>query len=438
MYAVPIYIVVMLVMITFDYWAALWISRTDGRGRKIALIASILGNGLLLFSFKYYNLFADSMNVVLDTLHISNHLPHSSWLLPIGLSFHNLQSIAYIVDVYRKSIKPERNYIIFGLFVMFYPQMVAGPIERAAKMLPQFRQKHELRLQNVVEGGQLILWGLFQKLVIADRLAIVVNKVYADPGSHSTTEILLALFFFFIQIYCDFCGYSDIARGCARVMGFELSLNFNNPFAARNLIDFWSRWHLSLTSWIRTYIFFPMMRSKIFGGWALFNVVAMFVFSGLWHGANWTFIVWGILNGLVYLIQRKNRFLHSSGFKYIKIAMNIGLISLLCVFFRSTNLEQSGEVFKYLFVNYEGSFNIMGILDRLAISPFDLLIDLLLALFIIGIQIAMDAKGKNYIELVKIPGLLPTWLRYLLIYALIFGILFLGVFTGNTFIYFQF
>ena len=211
MYAIPIYICVLLAMITFDYWAAIWISRTEGRGRKIALVTSILGNGLLLFSFKYYNLFAESINHVLSTVHINSHLSHSSWMLPIGLSFHTLQSVAYVVDVYRKSIKPEKNYLIFGLFVMFYPQMVAGPIERAAKMLPQFRQKHELRLRNLIEGGRLILWGLFQKLVIADRLAIVVNTVYADPGSHSTSEIMLALFFLFIQVYCDFCGYSDIA-----------------------------------------------------------------------------------------------------------------------------------------------------------------------------------------------------------------------------------
>jgi hypothetical protein len=181
-----------------------------------------------------------------------------------------------------------------------------------------------------------------------------------------------------------------------------------------------------------------MMRSKIFGPWALFNVVAMFVFSGLWHGANWTFIVWGLLNGIIYLIQRKRQFLQSTRFKYVQIAINIGLVSLLGVFFRSTSLEQAGEVFKYLVINYQGSFNVMQILERLEISPFHLIIDLILALLIIGVQIALDAKGKNYVELVQIPDLLPIWLRWLLYYALAFGILLLGVFTGSTFVYFQF
>jgi D-alanyl-lipoteichoic acid acyltransferase DltB (MBOAT superfamily) len=221
------------------------------------------------------------------------------------------------------------------------------------------------------------------------------------------------------------------------MMGFELTLNFNNPLAATNLIDFWTRWHLSLTSWIRTYLFYPMMRSRLFGSLLSFNIVLMFVFSGLWHGASSAFVIWGLLNGIVFLMQRKKRFLLNKQLLYVKMAANILLVSAICIFFRAETVGQAWEMASG-FGRFRDALNLPGILERLQISGTDLMIDLMAAGLIIIVQAALRVRGRSYAELERIPDEMPGWARWVLYYALIFAILLLGVFTGNQFVYFQF
>ncbi len=266
--------------------------------KKLLLGLSIATNLGLLFFFKYFTFVTSSVEWIALQYNVFVQLPELRILLPVGLSFYTFQSLSYTIDVYRGT-PAERHLGLFATFVSFFPQLVAGPIERAHHMLPQFRQEHRFSWANLEEGLRLMLWGFVKKVAVADRLALYVNPVYNDPTQHSGIALLLATYCFAFQIYCDFSGYTDIARGAARVMGFDLMVNFRQPYFARSIRDFWQRWHISLSTWFRDYLYIPLGGSRRHH---YRNLLITFLVSGLWHGASWTFVFWGALHGIFLIV----------------------------------------------------------------------------------------------------------------------------------------
>ena len=284
----PVYILILLVTILIDYTAGLMIHRyrLQPRKRKGWLVASIVSTLSVLFIFKYQGLFYET-NI----------------LLPIGLSFHTFQSLSYVIEVYRGNQRPERHFGFYSLYVMFYPQLVTGPIERPQNLLRQLHIPQPFQMQNLARGVMLILFGLFAKMVVADNLAVYVDQIYAQPDQYGSAAIALGLFFYSFQIYCDFFGYSTIALGCAKAMGYDLMDNFRAPFLSASVGEFWHRWHISLSTWFRDYVYIPMGGSRVKVSRWMFNIMVVFLLSGLWHGADWTFVVWGGMHGLLLLVE---------------------------------------------------------------------------------------------------------------------------------------
>jgi D-alanyl-lipoteichoic acid acyltransferase DltB (MBOAT superfamily) len=356
-----------------------------------------------------------------------------------------------VVEVYKGNQKAERHFGIYSLYVMFYPQLVAGPIERPQNLLHQLREKHQFEYQRVADGLKLMAWGLFKKVVIADRLAVVVNTVYADPTAHSGAALLLAAVFFAIQIYCDFSGYSDMAIGAAKVMGIRLMDNFRRPFASRTTSTFWTRWHISLSLWFRDYVYIPLGANKFGAGRRMFNIMVTFLLSGLWHGANWTFLVWGGLNGLYIVVgaaTKKTRDAVARRFglgqttfprRAIQIAITFSLFVFGLIFFRSTSVSEAWYIVTHLFADIEAwgdksywkqafSYQSVGLDDD----------ELRFAFFSIaaleGVQ-AIQSRGSIRQMLAR-----RHWaMRWTLYFLLVWTILAFGMYTQvQPFIYFQF
>jgi D-alanyl-lipoteichoic acid acyltransferase DltB (MBOAT superfamily) len=285
---VPAYIFILLTTILIDYYMGILIAGSTGRRRLVYLQISIVSTCLVLFIFKYSAFFGMTIRELQALVGTAQDFPIAHILLPIGLSFHTFQSLSYVVEVYRGKQQPERNFGIYSLYVMFYPQLVAGPIERPQNLLHQFHEEHRFELSNLALGLRLMLWGFFQKMVIADRCAVYVNHVYNNWQVESGLALLIATIFFAIQIYADFAGYSCIAIGCARVMGFQLMTNFNHPYFSQSFGEFWKRWHISLSTWFRDYVYIPLGGSRVRTSRFYLNLLLTFSISGLWHGANWT------------------------------------------------------------------------------------------------------------------------------------------------------
>jgi len=285
------------------YVLALLIAATAAQARRKAFL--ILGLVLelgMLAAYKYLGFLNESLRSVFERLGLAYNMPAYQILLPIGISFYVFQATSYLIDVYRDRIEPERHFGLLTLFVSFFPQLVSGPIERGGHLLPQFREEHHLNASDLSSGLRLMLWGMFKKVVVADRLALYVSAVYDNPADHRGLPVFLATCFFAIQLYCDFSGYMDIALGTARAMGYDLIANFRQPYAASSIADFWRRWHISLTSWFRDYLYIPLGGNRVPRWRWQANVMIVFLLSGLWHGASWTFVLWGGLHGLYYLL----------------------------------------------------------------------------------------------------------------------------------------
>ena len=304
-----------LILITItginDYTLAIQISKAQKDNiRKLLLSFSIMVNLGILFFFKYYNFFVRSFVDAFNSIHIHLNIHTLNIILPVGISFYTFQSLSYTIDVYRKKMEPCRNILTFFTFISFFPQLVAGPIERAINMIPQFETKRKLNFSNAKDGILQILWGLFKKAVIADNCSAIVDYCFKHYHTLSSTYLVIGVIYFAFQIYCDFSGYSDIAIGSARLLGFNLMQNFSYPYFSRSVSEFWRKWHISLTTWFRDYLYIPLGGSK--GGTAMKvrNTMIIFLVSGFWHGANWTFVMWGFLNALYFLpslLQNKNR-----------------------------------------------------------------------------------------------------------------------------------
>jgi D-alanyl-lipoteichoic acid acyltransferase DltB (MBOAT superfamily) len=444
---VPVYILILGFTIVIDYFAGIWIENAEGRKGKSLLILSLVSNIAVLAIFKYYNFLNGNLSYVLNGFGYQNHIPELSILLPIGLSFHTFQAMSYTIEVYRGAQKAERHFGIYALYVMFYPQLVAGPIERPQNLLHQFYGKHEFKYKRVVSGLQLMMWGLFKKVVIADRLAIVVDQVFKNPQNFSGPELLIATIFFTFQIYCDFSGYSDMAIGAARVMGFDLMKNFKTPYFSRSINEFWTRWHISLSTWFKDYLYIPLGGNRVPVPRWYFNLLAVFLVSGLWHGANWTFILWGALHGF-YLVfglmtikirERIWQFLNipNAFKKLLKTFTTFALVAYAWIFFRAQTVADALYISQNLF-DGTGEFFLKMLSGELPPLAIDFQTsDWALAFgAIIFMEIVHFVQRRRSIpQLLKSKPLAVRWAVY---YAAILVIFFFGKFASREFIYFQF
>lgn len=441
MFFVPVYILILFFTIITDYIAARLIEKSEGKRRKNWLIVSLSANIGVLAFFKYYNFLNDNLTAALGLLQIPNPIPHLDIILPIGLSFHTFQAMSYTIEVYRGAQKPEKHFGIFALYVMFYPQLVAGPIERPQNLLHQFHEKHYFNYHRVVEGLKLICWGLFKKTVVADRLAPMVDAVYSHPENGIGLAAFAATAFFAFQVYCDFSGYSDIAIGSARVMGFTLMKNFNIPFFSTNLSELWKRWHISLTSWFKDYVYVPLGGNRV-PKWRWYvNLIVTFSLSGLWHGANWTYIIWGSMQGVFLAIgaatqNLRNRFNMQFGNFQGSFLWNVWqqliVFTLFCsglVFFRSQNLDAALLLIKngLQLSSTDFTFNVFKT------NPYEFRLGLLAILVLLVMEKLMG--GRYIFEWAKNFSRIFNWVFFTMLTLII---LLFGVFNSNSFVYFQF
>lgn len=332
----PQYAALLALTTVVDYSASLLISRADRVWqRRACLVFSLIVNLGILFAYKYFGLFGHAVHALGQAFHTGWSLPVLDVLLPVGISFYTFQSLSYTVDVYRGSLKAERNIFRYALYVSFFPQLVAGPIERATHLLPQLPGEARFESDRVANGLKLMAWGLFKKMVIADRLALIVEHVYGAPAEHGGPQFILATAFFAYQIYCDFSGYSDVAIGAAQVMGVNIMTNFDRPYASKSVAEFWRRWHISLSTWFRDYVYFPLGGNRVpLWRWYI-NILLVFVISGLWHGAAYTFIVWGALHGIYMLTERATQPIRAWLARLLRLARIprvVGVVQIVTVF----------------------------------------------------------------------------------------------------------
>jgi len=438
---IPVYVCVLFLTIFIDYFAGIFIENTHGIKRKLYLVVSIISTCAVLFVFKYYNFFAANVAMLCDLLNLPHPVHPLSLILPIGLSFHTFQSLSYVIEVYRGQQKAEKKFGIYALYVMFYPQLVAGPIERPQNLLHQFYEKHTLDYVRITDGLKLILWGFFKKIVIADRLAIYVSAIYDHPGEYHGLPVILATYFFAFQIYCDFSGYSDIAIGCAKVMGFDLMQNFNRPYFSKSISEFWHRWHISLSTWFRDYLYIPMGGNRVGKTRWYANIFLVFLISGFWHGANWTFVVWGALHGFYLLFSIWTQEIRSMLAdacrlrtfprieKCVRILMTFHLVLFSWVFFRARSISDALTIFHDMFC-----FDFSGL--GINVAEFGRY-ELMVAFFSISIMELVHFAQRNT-RILEVLSQKPIWLRWAVYYGVLFGILMFGEFKISPFIYFQF
>jgi D-alanyl-lipoteichoic acid acyltransferase DltB (MBOAT superfamily) len=426
---VPTYILILFFIILLDYSTAILIEKKEGKGRKTILAISLCANVGLLVFFKYFNFANENISWMLGVLERENPIANLDIILPIGLSFHTFQSMSYTIEVYRRNQKAERHLGYFANYVLFFPQMVAGPIERYKRLGEQLKEKHSVRYENFAKGFRLLLLGFFAKMVVADNLAITVNEIYADPHQFNSISVIIGLVFFSFQIYADFYGYSLIAMGAAKLMGVDLMENFKTPYLSKNIEEFWKRWHISLSTWFRDYLYIPLGGNKVkFARWIL-NILFVFMVSGLWHGPSWTFVIWGLFHGTLYLMERGfNRMLNIDKiwnnifFNAIRILKTFILITIGWVFFRSESLEKVNDVLGACINNFSTN-------DKLNIDPK---IWMVLLLFILSDLLFFNKRVDVWFE--KRP-VVVRWSAYSI---LIFAVLALGGTENLPFIYFQF
>ena len=444
----PIYILILGFTIVIDYFAGIFLEESTGKTKKWYLIGSLIANIGVLAIFKYYNFFNQNLTELMHGIGFQNPIPYLSILLPIGLSFHTFQAMSYTIEVYRGKQKAERHFGIYSLYVMFYPQLVAGPIERPQNLLHQFYEKHTFDYVRVTDGLKLMVWGLFKKVVIADRLAVLVNQVYENPTEYHGIQLIIATLFFSFQIYCDFSGYSDIAIGAAQVMGFKLMTNFNRPYFSKNISEFWKRWHISLSTWFKDYLYISLGGNKVSIPRWYFNLFFVFLVSGFWHGANWTFIIWGALHGfyLIFAIitqKYRDNFKKFVGIKekslldkIIQIFVTFVLVWFAWIFFRAKNVSDAYYIITHLFDGIFENFNVSTLRQNISILGLDK-IEFSIAIISIAFMEFIHYKQRNMKLRQKIAEQ-PNWIRWSFYYAAIFAIIIFGVFNKSQFIYFQF
>jgi alginate O-acetyltransferase complex protein AlgI len=431
-YFIPKYIWILLFVILVDYTAGILIEKNRAVPRQLLLIISLIANCGVLFVFKYFDFFSSAMDPIARSLDW-NYSPNTlHFILPIGLSFHTFQAMSYTIEVYRGQQPAEKNIIAYSLYVLFFPQLVAGPIERPQNLLYQFHQKHDFNSRTFVAGLRLILWGIFKKVVVADRLAIYADEAFANSQIEPGIVLALATFLFTFQIYYDFSGYTDIARGSARLFGFELMENFKTPYFSQSISEFWRRWHISLSTWFRDYLYIPLGGNRQAQWLTIRNLFIVFILSGLWHGAALTFIAWGALH-FTYLameiyVKKKDLRVPLPDFvrKCLNVSLTFSLVSFAWIFFRSSSIHQACNIiFEFFFIPKQ--LSLIYFKDA----------NLRLSLFLIVLMCVLEYTWSRYSVIEKL-ATAPTTVKWTAYYILILTIFAIGVFNRSSFIYFQF
>ncbi|MEW4922276.1 MBOAT family O-acyltransferase [Algibacter sp. 2305UL17-15] len=419
-----------------DYSIGILLSKENKKKNRLILLwVSILINLGFLGFFKYYNFFLDNFSTAFTFFGADIKTDSLNIILPVGISFYTFQTLSYTIDVYKRKLEPTKDFIAFSAFVSFFPQLVAGPIEKATNLLPQFYKKRTFESEKAIDGIHLILWGLFKKIVIADSCAIYVNEIFSNYESMNSLSLLLGAIYFAFQIYGDFSGYSDIAIGTSKLFGIDLMRNFAFPYFSRDIAEFWRRWHISLSTWFRDYLYIPLGGSKVSKLLSFRNIFIIFIVSGFWHGANWTFIIWGCLNAIYFIplfLTKRNRNnlnivsqgkIFPSFHELISMLTTFVLVSIGWIFFRADAISIAINYIKKLF-----SFNFDNGLQYLSIERYAPELMLLISCFIL---VEWHSRAQEH-------PFFGTWRNFKLISALV-GLITLGVYSNVTdFIYFQF
>ncbi|MBU0758544.1 MAG: MBOAT family protein [Nanoarchaeota archaeon] len=435
------FIILIVFSTLINYLIGIKIYESKAKAKKrFFLWSGIIINLGLLFFFKYLNFFSIEFNSLMQLIGIQLNPLTLNIILPLGISFYTFQSLSYIIEIYWNKLKPEKHLGIFAVYISFFPQLVAGPIERAGHLLPQFIKKHEFEYKRATYGLKMMLWGFFKKVVIAERLAVVVNTIYNDATGYTGIPLIMATVFFAFQLYCDFSGYSDIAIGAAQVMGFRLMENFRRPYFSRSVQEFWKRWHISLSSWFKDYLYIPLGGNRVPIARWLFNIMVVFILSGFWHGANWTFVIWGALHGLFLIMEAavnpvKKKILDLTQLvkanwlvQSIEIVVTFALVNIGWIFFRANTLSDAWYILTHLFqgINFNFSEIIIGV------GWYEMKIAFGLIAFMECVHIMQE-----HMDIWDFLDKRPLILRWAVYIALILGILYLGQSSGK-FIYFQF
>jgi D-alanyl-lipoteichoic acid acyltransferase DltB (MBOAT superfamily) len=400
--------------------------------RKVLLGVSLFFNLGLLGFFKYFNFFVNSWVDAWQLVDVNVQTSTLNIILPIGISFYTFQTLSYTIDVYRKKLKPTRDLIKFAAYVSFFPQLVAGPIERATKLLPQFSKQRQFNSEFAISGFYLIIWGLFKKVVIADNCAFFVNQIFDNASGYSSLELFFGTLLFAFQIYGDFSGYSDIAIGVARLFGFSLMVNFSFPYFSRNIAEFWRRWHISLSTWFRDYVYIPLGGSRVNFWRRIRNVLVVFLISGFWHGANWTFVIWGGIHGLLFLpllFAKTNRvYVNRTALSYRHLPQLLSTFLLVClawVFFRADSISIANQIIVDILSFEDSSINVFF---RTSKSLLFTIIICLSILVLLIFELISVQKNRKEVVLSTYSAIFISLL-----------IVFMGVFKNpSDFIYFQF
>lgn len=430
------------------YITTLLMARQSRTSRKKYFLAlGVICNLGLLFLFKYFNFFQNSLMAALEFWQISYQGRLLNLVVPVGISFYVFQLVSYSVDVYRGQLSPEKHLGIFALYVVFFPKLLAGPIERAKQFLPQVRQSHQWDAALATNGFKLIVWGLFKKLVVADRLAVFVDIVFNNPAQHEGPGLVLAVILYSFQIYCDFSGYTDVAIGTSQVLGFRLMDNFNRPYSARTVAEFWRRWHISFSTWLRDYLYIPLGGNRVTPARLYMNLMVVFLVCGLWHGANWTFVEWGLIHGF-YLIfglatkEPRSRIVSAIGldklpslYRALQVFTTFALVSLAWVFFRADSLYDAVYVITHL---HTGWYTIVDEKTLAHIVFFgkpksQLFIALSSLAFVWVIHFIEAHENMRQMLWGK-----PLVLRWAVYYVMLISVLLLSAPSAQRFIYFQF
>lgn len=445
----PLYGLLLAGTTLLDYYSGVRMSRLASPAqRRPWLYLSLASNLGTLFIFKYFNFFTTAATELAAALHVPFAAPTLALALPVGVSFYTFQSVAYIVDVYQGKLAAEQHLGRFALFVAFWPQLVAGPIERGAQMLPQLRQPHGFDYGRVASGLRLMAWGMFKKVVIADRLALLANPVFDHPQRFGGLPLLLAVAAFTGQIYADFSGYTDLARGAARVLGYNLVLNFRQPYFAASVGDFWRRWHMSLSGWFRDYVYIPLGGSRAGTARTQLNVLIVFLLSGLWHGASWTFVAWGALHGTYLVLESLTAPARATLARRLGLAarprlhqalgtgITLALVAFAWIFFRANNLPDAFYIATHLFSGW-GHLPTAQLAAALAGLGRHFAAELAVAAGAVALLTAVDYHAER--------GSVAAWLagwpaagRWASYAGLLLAMLYLGIFGSSQFIYFQF
>jgi alginate O-acetyltransferase complex protein AlgI len=457
----PEYVVILLASTLIDYYLGLRIQACrDQSGRKRLLILGLFHNIGLLVGLKYLDFFNESLGALLKSVNILYEVKGLEFLVPVGISYYTFKKISYLIDVYRENREAEKNVGTFALYVSFFPEITAGPIDRAGTLIPQFYREIDFNYRKVTEGLKLMAWGFFKKLVIADRLAVFVDKVYDHPTQFEGLSLIMATVYFSFQIYCDFSGYTDIAVGAGKVLGFDLMENFNRPYFSRSIVEFWKRWHISLSSWLMDYLFLPIAYSvsrkikeprlmKIKAEtWAyMTGIIVTMVLCGFWHGAQWTFVLWGTLHGLFLAISFATKKIRKKTWKKLKVkkhsllrtvisvSITFAMVTFAWIFFRANSLSDAFYIITHLFTGWTKVFSLHGLLAafHFGLLKKELAVAAVSVFFMLLVHVLR--KDQTFEQLVAKQKPAVRWCFYV---ALLVWLLAFGESGAEGFIYFRF